>query len=206
MTELLVFPVGLLVGTYYSRNDAEGHHHEIRSGGKIHELTDTELVAWIGAHGAPDELAGVTWTDTELLRHLTAQRVPKPAPLVDGLLDRRLLVELAPGTDDAVTFARTHRVVPTMLGLGNSAEQPWLYSIGQIGRERIQVSRLVFELWAWGHVDGDLWRACEQLAALEKATDDSPADGPAEILDGFLTTLHGLLNAQAAYIDPVDLS
>jgi hypothetical protein len=85
-----------------------------------------------------------------------------------------------------------------MLGLGNLPDQPWLYSIGLMGQERIRVSRLVFELWAWGHLDGNLWRACETLAKLETA------DGPAEFLDGFLHTLHGLLNAQAAYLDTVE--
>jgi hypothetical protein len=209
VTDLLVFPVGLLVGTYYDEGDAEGRHHEIRRGGNVHDLTDTELAAWVAAHGAPDEIADTPWTDTALLRHLHAQNVPRPAPLVDGLLRRKLLVELSPGTDDAVTFAHTHRVVPTMVGLGNSPEAPWLYSIGQLGQERIQVSRPVFELWTWGHLDRDLWHACEELAALEKiaqerAGDSDPAGGPAEILDGFLGTLHGLLNAQAAYIEPVE--
>lgn len=202
MTDPLVFPVGLLVGTYQDPGDADGHHHEIRRGAQIHELTDTEFVAWMFAHGAPDGADG-PWTEPALLRHLTAQRLPRPSALVDGLLDRRLITEVSP--DDAVTFARTHRVVPTMLGLGNSPDEPGLYSIGLLGQERIRVSRLVFELWTWSHLDEDLWHACETIAALEKAPGDAPpADGPAEILAGFLGTLHGLLNAQAAYVDPVD--
>jgi hypothetical protein len=208
MTGALVLPVGQLVGTYYDPADAEGHHHEVRTGGRIHELTDTELVTWIFAHAAPDDLADDgPWTTAALLRHLTAQGVPQPPTLVDGLFGRGLLTEVAPGTDGAVTFARGHRVVPTMLGLGNSPEEPWLYSIGLIGRERIRVSRLVFELWAWGHRDDDLWHACDALAALEKAAFDEDADdGPAHILDGFLGTVHGLLNAQAAYVDTVERS
>lgn len=205
MTGALVLPVGQLVGTYHDPDDPEGHHHEVRTGGQIHELTDTELVTWVFAHGAPDGQADDSpWTTAALLRHLTAQAVPGPAALVDALFDRRLLTEVRPATDGAVTFARTHRVVPTMLGLGNSPGQPWLYSIGLIGRERIRVSRLVFELWAWGHLDRDLWRACDALAALEKA--DGGVAAPGEVLDGFLHTLHGLLNAQAAYIDTVERS
>lgn len=200
MTEALVLPVGQLVGTYHDQGDVDGHHHEVRTGARIHELTDVELVTWLSAHAAPDDLADDgPWTTTALLRRLTAQGVPRPAALVDGLFDRRLLTEVIPGTGGARTFARTHRVVPTMLGLGNSPNQPWLYSIGLMGRERIRVSRLVFELWAWGHLDEDLWQACDSLAALEKSD-----EGPAGILDGFLGTLHGLLNAQAAYVDTVE--
>lgn len=200
MTDGLVFPVGHLMGTYHDDND--GHHHEVRRGGEVHELTDHELTAWMSAHGAPDDLADTTWTDTELVRFLNANRVPRPAPLVDTLLDRKLLVEVTPGTDTAVAFARAHRVVPTMHGLGNSAEAPWLYSIGLMGQERIRVSRLVFELWAWSHVDRDLWHGCETLAALEKA--DPQASSPTDVLDGFLATLHGLLGAQVAFIDTVE--
>lgn len=209
MTGALVLPVGQLVGTYHDPADAEGHHHEVRIGGQIHELTDTELVTWVSAHAAPDERAdGLAengpWTTAALLRQLTAQGVPQAATLVDTLFDRRLLAEVTPGGDGAVAFARAHRVVPTMLGLGNLPDQPWLYSIGLMGQERIRVSRLVFELWAWGHLDGDLWQACDTLAALEKA--DGEVAGPAEVLEGFLHTLHGLLNAQAAYLDTVERS
>ncbi|GAA1030193.1 hypothetical protein GCM10009557_21340 [Virgisporangium ochraceum] len=203
MTEALVLPVGQLVGTYHDPADAGGHHHEVRVGGQIHELTDTELVTWVSAHAAPDDrVDDGPWTTAALLRQLTTQGVPRPAALVDTLFDRRLLTEVVPGGDGAVTFARAHRVVPTMLGLGNLPDQPWLYAIGLMGQERIRVSRLVFELWAWGHLDENLWHACDALAALEKA--DGEVAGPAEVLEGFLHTLHGLLNAQAAYLDTVE--
>lgn len=201
MTDLLVFPVGHMVGTYHDDTDAEGHHHEVRRGGQIHELTDHELVAWMLAHGDPDGVNDEPWTDTHLVRNLHARQVPRPAPLVDGLLDRRLLVEFAPGTDTATDFARAHRVVPTMHGLGNSPTEPWLYSIGLIGQERIRVSRPVFEVWAWSHLDPSLWHGCETFAGLQKETG---GDATAEVLEGFLATLHGLLGAQVAYIDTVE--
>jgi hypothetical protein len=200
--EPLVFPVGLLCGTYYDEDDAGGHHHEVRRGGRIHDLTDTELAAWLFAHGRPDAPTDETpWTAPELLRFLAEQQVAKPAPLVDSLLERGLLVEVARSGDGMAAFAGSHRVVPIMQGLGNSPDEPWMYSIGLMEQERIQVSRPVFDVWAWSHLDDTLWRACEVIAAQDGA--DGDAD-PSAVLAGFLSTLHGLLNAQAAYIDTVD--
>jgi hypothetical protein len=131
--------------------------------------------------------------------------MPESGSVVDALLERRFLAEVAPDSDTAVAFARAHRVAPTMYGLGNSAEEPWLYSIGLLGQEMIQVSRPVFELWAWGHVDGDLWRACESFAEQERAaggTEPEMSD-PTRVLAGFLSALHGLLNVQAIYLDTI---
>src|SRR5919107_801257 len=49
----LVFPIGLLVGTFHDA-DPVRHHHEIRLGPKVHECGDHELAAWAFAHGPPD--------------------------------------------------------------------------------------------------------------------------------------------------------
>lgn len=204
MREPLIFPLGKLVGTYHDG----GRHHEVRVGNRVENLADTDLVAWLCAHGqpaavpagddaAPDEPTPLT--APALLRFLARQPgFPKPAPVVDALSERGLLVEVGRSADGLAAFARAHRVVPTMQGLGNTPEDPWMYSIGVLGQERIQVSRLVFEIWAWSHRDDNLWRACEVIAALEG--DD--VTGPADVVAGFVSGLHGLLDAQAAYIDP----
>jgi hypothetical protein len=214
MTELdgpadrLVFPIGMLMGTFPDDAEPTGHHHEIRCGGRIHELSDRELAAWAFAHGPPDadpDGGGTTWTRTGLEQHLAGVGVDAAKSIVDGLLARGLLVEVAPDGDAAVAFARSHSVAPTMYGLGNSAEEPWLYSIGLLGQELIQVSRPVFELWAWGHVNGDLWRACTSFAELERAagaTEPEVSD-PTRVLAGFLSALHGLLSVQVGYLDTI---
>jgi hypothetical protein len=145
------------------------------------------------------------WTPTALERHLAGLQIAEPASLVAALLERGFLVEVAPGTGAAVEFARGHRAVPTMYGLGNSPEEPWLYSIGLFGQEMLQVARPVFELWAWGHLDGDLWRACESFAEQERAAGGTEPEvcDPAQVLAGFLGALHGLLNVQAIHLDTV---
>jgi hypothetical protein len=199
----LIFPVGLLVGTYHDAGPAR-HHHEIRLGAKVHECTDPELAAWAFAHGPP-EGAEPQWTGAALVRHMAGLAIADPAATVAGLIGRGLLVELAPGTGAATAFARSHRVVPSMYGLGNSAAEPWLYSIGLLGHEVIRVDRPVFEVWAWSDTDADLWRACETFAAGEVAAGGTEPEvtEPADVLAGFLGTLHGLLSAQAAHLDTV---
>ena len=209
----LVFPIGLLVGTFHNAAPAR-HHHEIRLGAKVHECTDSELAAWAFAHapleGVEEEPAGdgpAPWTAAALVRHLAGLDIPDAASLVAGLLGRGLLAELVPGTESATAFARSHRLVPSMYGLGNSADEPWLYSIGLLGHEVIRVDRPVFELWAWADTEPDLWRACESFATEEAAAGGTEPDvtEPERVLAGFLGTLHGLLSVQAAHLDTVEL-
>ncbi|MER7274616.1 hypothetical protein ABT369_09185 [Dactylosporangium sp. NPDC000244] len=191
----LVLPLGRMIGTFSDGADDPGHHHEIQLGGGIHELSDAELAGWAFAH---ELLARSALEDR--LDHLGAGPA---APIVGGLLARGLLAEVAPDTAEAVAFARAHRVVPTMQGLGNSADEPGRYGIGLLGRELIQVTRPVYELWAWAHLDGDLWRACEAFAGHERAAGGTEPElcDPAHVLAGFLPSLHGLLDVQAVYLD-----
>lgn len=203
---LLVFPIGMLAGTFHDSDPAR-RHHEIRLGAKVHECSDHELAAWAFAHGPP-EGAESPWTGAALVRHLASLGIPDPASVVAGLRGRGLLAELAPGTDAATAFARSHRIVPSMYGLGNSADEPWLYSIGLLGHEVIRVDRPVFELWAWSDTEPHLWRACESFATGEVAAGvtEPEVTEPGRVLTGFLGTLHGLLSVQAAYLDTVEVA
>jgi len=193
----------MLAGTFHDADPAR-HHHEIRLGAKVHECSDHELAAWAFAHGPP-EGAEPPWTGAALVRHMAGVGIPDPEPIVAGLQGRGLLAELAPGSDDATAFARAHRVVPSMHGLGNSADEPWLYSIGLLDHEVVRVDRPVFELWAWSGTEPDLWHACESFATGEVAAGGTEPEvtEPTRVLAGFLGTLHGLLGVQAAYLDTI---
>lgn len=111
------------------------------------------------------------------------------AELIDELLQLRLLVEVG----EPEEFARTHRVVPTMPGLGNSVDDPTLFSIGFFNQPMLQVTLPVYDIWQWSTMDDTLWATCEN--ARHASGDD------ADLLTGFLGSLHALLCAGAAYVD-----
>lgn len=200
----LLFPIGLLAGTFPS--ETGGHQHEIRRGAKIHELTDHELAAWTLAHSSPQSPAevGSHCTRSAVEQRLRALGVDDADAVVAGLLGRGLLAETPTAGEHAVGFAQAHRAVPTVYGLGNSPEEPWRYAVGPLGLELVRVTWPVFHLWAWGHRDGDLWRGCESFAEQERAAGgtDLVVSDPAQVLAGFLSMVHGLLDAQAVYLDP----
>jgi hypothetical protein len=206
----LLLPVGLFVGTFHDATTAD-LHHEVRRGARTFDLSDQEFEVWTMAHQhddrarRPEASADAPWTRPDFEWHLTGLGIAQPGAIVDRLFDRSLLAEVDSDGHEAMGFARSHRAVPTMYGLGNSPEQPWLYSIGLLGQELMQVTRPVFELWAWSHVDGDLWRACESFAIQEReagSTDAALCD-PIRVLEGFISTLRGLLSVQAVYLDEV---
>lgn len=202
---LSLVPIGLFVGTFAHGHDASDQHHEIRRGPQVHEVSDDDLVAWLGAHGTDGSADGAPPSRTMLEHELAEQGIAAPTSVIDRLLDWRLLAEVPREGAPAVEFARAHRAVPAMYGLGNSPEVPELYSIGLIGYEVIQVSRPVFELWSWGDVDGDLWSACESFAEQERVAGGTDPElcEPALVLGNFLAALAGLLSAQAVYLDTI---
>lgn len=216
-----LLPIGQLVGALRSGYDAPADAHEIRVGTKVHELSIVEFTAWALAHGDPEPApdaapdAGTSphaWgraqvaarlRDSGVLGRAGALAAGDPHPVLDALLQRGLLAETPVHGPAAEAFARAYRLTPTLLGLGNSAEDPWSYSIGLFGQELAQVGRAMFEVWAWGPVDPDLWTACESFAEQERAaggTDPETTD-PAAVLAAVLANLHDLLGAQAGYLD-----
>jgi hypothetical protein len=198
-----LLPIGQFVGTFPGGADGADQPHEIRRGTDIHEISDEDFVAWMAAHGTDGSAAGGPPSRAQLETELRGQGLEAPGGVIDGLLDRGLLARVPHQGPGAIEFARTHRAVPTLYGLGNSPEEPGLFGIGLLGHELLRVTRPVFELWAWADVDGDLWTACESFAAQEReagVTDPELSD-PALVLEHFLVALTGLLSAQAVYLD-----
>lgn len=200
VAQTVLLPVGLSMGAFPADPDTTAHQYEIRRGTEVHEVSAEQYAAWAFVHDVHP-----LWTRVEVERRLPEIGIAEAGPVIDDLLDRRLLAEVAPGGPGAVTFARAHRAVPTMCGMGNLADDPWCYLIGAHGRPAVRVSWPVFDIWAWGHTDGDLWRACQSFAEREHATGgtDPVLRDPAQLLAGFLAALPSLLAAHAVYLDPV---
>jgi len=148
----------------------------VRRGATVHELTEQQLGTWVAAHGSPDAAP-----DTELI----------------GM---GLLVEVVPGTDQALGFAQTHRLVPLMLGLGNAVDAPSMFEIGFRGQAFVQVNPTIYDLWHWSAMDDTLWATCQSAADAASRSNAVDTD-PRALLDTLLESLHLLLLRNAACLD-----
>lgn len=158
---MLLLPVGLYLGMF--PGDESGQWvHEIRVGGEVHELTGSQFETWAAVrdHRATRELGPPARDDAQRLRH-------------GGLL--------VPVDDPG--FARAHRLMPLLLGLGHSRLTPGRFAIGLPGREMFSVTAQTFRAWA------------SAAGSLEHACGDS--------LEVVLEELPALLRGGGAYLDPV---
>jgi hypothetical protein len=207
-TEALVLPIGEFYGTFYAEPEYVARYHNLRLREDILELDDARFTVWALLHGLPDLLTDRPWTRAAL-REAAATTGGKADPAtVDGVLDALvadgLAVELAPGTDAAADFARRHRMGPRMLGLGNTAAEPWLYSIGFFNMPIVTVTHEVYDVWEAAAITDDLWTACESVATSERdgGTTDPDVVDPARFVTGLLGSIHTLLSMSVVYLEP----
>lgn len=189
--ERLVLPIGHLVGA-----------GRIRRGADVVELSDRQYALWALAHGSPhaveEQLVWRRESVVELARHAGVVNAPS---LVGELIEAGLLAEFGLGTDEALDFARSHRVTPLMLGLGNSAAEPDRFGIGFLGQPVLHVDFAVYDLWQWSAVDDTLWATCQSAADVANPGDKGRLVDAEKLLTTFLAALHPLLLVNAAYVD-----
>jgi hypothetical protein len=191
----LVLPIGHDLGAFHP-----GHGRppvrQVRLGGELVELSAGELHAWTLAHGLVEENAVLPSTHDVLVAEAGAAAVA-------GLLERGLLAEAEPGTAESVAFAEAHRLLPLAVGLGNSAQEPWMFSVGLLYQPLAVLIGALFDLWQWAHLSPDLWLACRELAevATRSDIDDAELTDPGRVLAGALSSLHQLLAARVACLD-----
>ncbi len=199
-----LLPVGEFFGTFHPTVGSPDRIHRVRLGVEVWELDDQRFTLWALAHGAGAQLAEQPWT-LAAVREAAVRLLPgvDTGPLLDGLIAEGLLVEVAPA--EAVEFARRHRVGARLLGLGNSAEEPWLWSIGFFERPMVKVTRTVFDLWERAPAGESLWEICQALAAEERAANATDPDlfDPERMLTAFLREIHQLLVAGVIYLEPL---
>lgn len=199
----LVFPIGHCFGTYYESPDPDGHHQRVRVGPDVVRLSDEQFTLWSLAHSAPDRPLDQPWNCRSVLDLARTVGLVGAEEVLDGLVADSMVATVTPGTDDAVLFARRYRMVPTMLGLGNSAAEPGLYSVGLPGQPIVQMASLVYDLYEWSHLDPSLWAACNGAAETSRRVEitDPTATDPARLLDALLLCLHTLLGPNSVYLD-----
>lgn len=200
----LLFPLGHDIGAYYQAGSSVEPSRRVRLGPRHHELTRQQFVVWRLAHGSQEAIQSDTpWGRHSVETLAKATGIVDAVDLVDELTEKGLLIEVAPESRDARSFAVGHRLLPLMLGLGNSPKEPWLFGIGLVDLPIVKVTFPVFDLWQWSSMDETLWDACRGAAEIAErhGVDDPESTDPKLLLTGILGALHGLLAAGAAHLD-----
>jgi hypothetical protein len=201
--EPLVVPIGHYVGTFVPPSGSPDHHEQVRIGADVRDLDPEQFRIWGLAHGLLDRVdaGSPPWTRSALLAAAAEAGIAGAEQVTGALLADGTLMEVT--ADDAVGFARTHRMVPLMLGLGNTPEEPWLYAVGFPDQPIVKMVGVLYDLWGWSHMDNDMWTACHgagRLATRAGVTDPDQTD-PQKLLSGLVESLHTLLAPNAVYLD-----
>jgi hypothetical protein len=203
--EPLIFPIGHYLGAHVPSAGADADFHVVRVGWETYKLEGNEQFAvWALAHGLPDAGGNddaAPWTRTAVDAAARAGGIPNVARSIADLLAQDLLVEVTPGTPEAIEFARVCRTRSLLVGLGNTAEDPLHYGIGASERApAIQVPSFTYELWKWGHACDSLWHACQVITAAGDPADPEQTD-PERVLTRCLAAIQVLLAHGAVYLD-----
>jgi hypothetical protein len=199
----LLVPIGHYVGAVY-RDGERGVRRQVRRGATFHDLTDDQFAIWSAAHGTQEAVqAGVAWQRRSVEEHPQVAGLADASRLIDEMLDSGLLAEVAPGRDEVLEFARAYRLVPLMLGLGNSPDDPDMLDIGFLHQPVLSVSYPIYDLWQWSTVEDSVWSTCESAADVAQRSGYTNPEhiDPSRLLTGLLRSLHALLVARAAYLD-----
>ncbi|MGH3660733.1 MAG: hypothetical protein ACRDT8_18930 [Micromonosporaceae bacterium] len=199
----LIFPIGHYIGAFYPTVGSPERHHNVMIGAQVLRLDDEQLAVWLLARGLPERISDTRWTRAAVEEESAKAGVRDPRQILASLTADGLVVETVPGAEHSVDFAESYRLIPLMLGLGNTPEEPWLHGIGFFDQPVIKVAGEVYSMWEWAHVDNNLWAACHAHADTAKRAGGTDPDEtvPERILTGFLGAIHPLLTASAAYLD-----
>lgn len=200
-TPELVFPVGHYLGALYPERNAPLAYHRLRVGQTVLRLfTDAEFGVWALAHGLAARLAEGPWTAEALVDVVREHDGTDVSPLLAELVSEHALVEVTPGTEAAVAFARGHRFRSLLAGLGTGPQRPGEFGIGLIGQPMAAVDERGYEFWQWAPLHASIWDACLALAEVDGRSGGGSSE-PDQVLTDVLSRLHGLLAYGAGYLD-----
>jgi len=202
-TQPLIFAIGHYAGQLHDSVDPVAYHHTVMLGARALRLSDPQLAVWLLTRGPTGQPQSHAWTRRRVLAKANATGIPDPARVLAGLIAEGLVAETIPDTEHSVEFAESYRLVPLMLGLGNTAEEPWEHRLGFFDQPALAIAGVHCVLWEWSHLDGDLWTGCRTHAdtAVQAGITDPEHTVPERILTDFLAILHAVLASGAACLD-----
>jgi len=191
-----VLPLGHSLGV---RDD--GTRFEVRLGPLLHRLDAPRFAVWALCSGLPDAVG--PWTAADVLARALDAGVADAAQALDRLRADGLVATAAPVGPTAHELARRVRLMPQLLGLGNSAEAPHSWSMGFPDRPVVALDATLYDLVCTAHLDSSLWRACESSSAVARRSGvpDPVATDPEQLLAALLRAIHPLLSSGAVRLD-----
>ena len=194
----LVFPVGQFGGVVRGDSPTDVRFR-IRRGNAVFTIEPEPGALWLAAHGRREKIATTEWTRDAVTRG----RAPTD-PVADGirwgtLTGNGLIAEIDPNGAEAVEFARTHRLVPRMHGLGNRSEQPNVFMAGYAPDGVATFTWHQWRLWRESHLEPSLWDGCERQVENERRA-GRRVDARFLLADT-LRGMHIMLGFQLAYLD-----
>lgn len=201
-TDTRLFPIGQFQGDSFGPPGADHHERQVRLGADLVSLTQDELAAWAAAHGNPRDMNN-PWRRAKHLELVESIGIENAGAVVSSLLERGLLFEVEDKPASRRHFALHHRLVPVLLGLGNTPEEPWFYSIGTLGNPVIKLQSPLYDLWEWAHMDPNVWVAVRGATATAKrvGVTDPDQTEPDRLLRDLVDALHGMLTGHTVYLD-----
>ncbi|MGH3803119.1 MAG: hypothetical protein ACRDTD_23920 [Pseudonocardiaceae bacterium] len=162
-----LIPVGQYAGQFFtSKQQIDPAYHEVRLGGEFLRLTSIEHATWAVTHSDPELLAEGTEPNRAAveagMRELGYPDIGEP---LKTLQDLGLIASVLPVGAGVKRFAEMHRVVPQVLGLGNTADALDDCLLGTPGEPRLALPFDVYQVWLASELHPCLWDACEQVAA-----------------------------------------
>lgn len=204
-----LLPIGQYAGQFFSSaQQTDPAYHEVRLGAEFVRLTSTEHATWAVAHNDPELLADGGQPNRAAIetsmRQLGFADIAEP---LHNLQKLGLIAAVVPVGALLREFAQRYRIVPQVLGLGNTADDLDNCLVGTPGEPRLSLSFQTYQVWLASEQHRCLWEACEHVATTFQAAGAAQGSSPAAqvtapaLLHECYRTLPILIAAGCSYLD-----
>lgn len=205
----VIMPVGKSLGANFAADAETGDEplsYEIHLGENVEDLTRDEWTVWALAHERlyAHRLHGFTRMALSVVVEDKAGLGGRGDAVIDDLVARRVLASVdlhGPRRDD---FLKTHRLIPTAMGLGGRAGEPGRRWMALNGETVLDVDQVAYSVWAFSYLDGSIWRGSEEYRAPKGVEPDFPdAFTLEEILSAVAADLPAIVASGCGYLEPL---
>ena len=195
-----LFAVGHDGGVLHRVADGVLVGRRVRIGAEDVLLTPEESQLWqLTATGDPHRL----WNRSAVAAAAVGEGVADAGRTLAGLIERGVVVEVHPGTEQARVFAERYRLRPLLHGLGDKPDDHRLYQIGVPGRRPISGHGVEERLlWETAGQTPTLWASVELLTGHLRDLGRRSPGGPDDFLTRrVFTGIRRLIESGTAYLD-----